>query len=90
HGSLLAFIVKGDLNTGKKFADNLKLCLLAENLGSVETLVTHPASMTHGYLTQDERQSIGITDSLIRMSVGIEDPEDLLNDIKQSLASLHG
>ena len=90
HGSLLAFIVKGDLNAGKKFADNLKLCLLAENLGSVETLVTHPASMTHGYLTHDERQSIGITDSLIRMSVGIEDPEDLLNDIEQSLATLHG
>jgi cystathionine beta-lyase/cystathionine gamma-synthase len=64
--------------------NSLKLCALAENLGAVETLVTHPASMTHGDIPAARRRALGITDGLIRLSVGLEDPADIIADLNQA------
>jgi len=63
----------------------VKLMALAESLGGVETLICHPASMTHASVPPDRRQAIGLTDSLVRISVGVEDPQDLIDDLKQAL-----
>ena len=66
----------------------MKLCALAESLGGVETLISHPATMTHSFITAEQRKKIGITDGLVRLSVGIEDVEDILEDLKQALSAL--
>jgi cystathionine beta-lyase/cystathionine gamma-synthase len=66
--------------------DNVKLCSLAESLGGVETLISHPATMTHASIPPDVRQRTGITDGLVRISVGIEDVEDLVADLDNALA----
>ena len=66
----------------------MKLCRLAENLGSVETLITHPVTMTHADVEEAERQRVGITDGLVRLSVGLEDAEDLIEDLGQALDGL--
>jgi cystathionine beta-lyase/cystathionine gamma-synthase len=66
----------------------LKVCSLAESLGGVETLISHPATMTHSSVPLEVRQRIGITDGLIRISVGIEDVEDLINDLDQALRKI--
>ena len=66
----------------------VKLCSLAESLGGVETLISHPASMTHASVPPEERARLGITDGLVRISVGIEDVEDLIADLDQALASI--
>ena len=66
--------------------EKLKIFTLAESLGGVESLAGHPATMTHASITKEERENLGITDSLIRLSVGIEDIEDLIADIEQALA----
>jgi cystathionine beta-lyase/cystathionine gamma-synthase len=63
----------------------VKLCTLAENLGSVETLITHPVTMTHADVEPAERKRVGITDGLVRLSVGMEDAEDLIGDLKDAL-----
>jgi cystathionine beta-lyase/cystathionine gamma-synthase len=63
----------------------VKLCSLAENLGSVETLITHPVTMTHADVDAAERARVGITDGLVRLSVGLEDVEDLIDDLRQAL-----
>jgi len=84
-GGMLAFEVKGGISAGKLFVENVKLILLAVSLGGVETLVEHAASMTHLSVPREERLSAGITDGLIRMSVGIEDIQDLIADISQAL-----
>jgi cystathionine beta-lyase/cystathionine gamma-synthase len=63
----------------------LKVCTLAESLGGVETLISHPATMTHASIPAEERRRIGITDGLVRLSVGLEDVEDLITDLKQGL-----
>lgn len=75
----------GDLKTAKKVLNKVKLFTLAESLGGVESLISHPASMTHASVPKDERVKLGITDSLVRFSVGIEDVEDLIADIKHAL-----
>lgn len=75
----------GDVELAKKFAAHVKIFTLAESLGGVESLVCHPASMTHASVPKDKRESFGLSDSLIRLSVGIEDVEDLIEDIKQAL-----
>lgn len=67
-----------------KFFQNVKLIALAESLGGVESLVCHPASMTHASIPREIRQKVGIVDNLIRLSVGIEDKQDLLNDLTQA------
>ena len=74
-----------DLETTKSFLNELKLFTKAESLGGIESLVCHPASMTHASVPKDVRESVGITDSLFRLSVGIENSEDLIKDVKLAL-----
>jgi cystathionine beta-lyase/cystathionine gamma-synthase len=75
----------GTLEAARKLLNHVKLCSLAESLGGVETLISHPATMTHASIPPDIRQRIGITDGLVRISVGIEDVEDLIADLEQAL-----
>ena len=83
-GSMISLEL-GSLEKANQFAKSLKLCLLAESLGGVETLVCHPASMTHAAVGVEGRKRLGITDGLMRISVGIEDVEDIVADLKQAL-----
>ena len=87
-GAMLWFDVKGGLVAGKKLMDSLELWSLAENLGAVESLVTHPATMTHADVEEAERRRVGILDGLVRLSAGLEDPEDLIEDLEQALDRL--
>ncbi len=87
-GAMLWFEVKGGVENGKRLMDTLELWSLAENLGSVESLVTHSVTMTHADMDPAERQQVGITDGLVRLSVGLEDPEDLIFDLRQALDRL--
>ena len=84
-GAMLWFEVKGGVAAGKRLMDSVRLWSLAENLGSVESLVTHPVTMTHADVDEAERQRVGITDGLVRLSVGLEDAEDLIEDLRQGL-----
>lgn len=84
-GALMSFELKGGLNAGKNFIDKLQMCVRAVSLGTVDTLISHPASMTHSNLSAEERHRYGITDGLIRMSVGIENIADILNDLDQAM-----
>ncbi|MBI3585627.1 MAG: PLP-dependent transferase [Ignavibacteriales bacterium] len=84
-GGMISFDL-GSLESAKKFLKRVKLCALAESLGGVETLISHPATMTHASVPADERNRIGVTDGLVRISVGIEDVKDIIADIKQALA----
>jgi cystathionine beta-lyase/cystathionine gamma-synthase len=84
-GAMVWFEVKGGVASGKKIMDSLRLWSLAENLGSVESLVTHPVTMTHADVDEAERKRVGITDGLVRLSVGLEDGADLIEDLKQAL-----
>lgn len=84
-GGMIAFEVKGGLEGGKKLLNSLELCTLAVSLGDCETLIQHPASMTHSPYTQEERAEAGISEGLIRISVGLEDAEDIIADLKQGL-----
>lgn len=84
-GSMISFSLKGGLEAGKLLMDNVKLCILAVSLGGVETLIQHPASMTHSKVSPDAKIKAGITDGLVRFSVGIEDAEDLIADLNQAL-----
>jgi cystathionine beta-lyase/cystathionine gamma-synthase len=77
-GAMLWFEVKGGVKAGKRLMDNIELWTLAENLGSVESLVTHPVTMTHADVEPAERQRVGIIDGLVRLSVGLEDTDDLI------------
>src|SRR3989338_2181968 len=81
-GGMISFEVKEGLKEAKKFLDNLKIFSLAESLGGVESLIEHPALMTHASIAKEEREKIGITDSLIRISVGIENVWDLIDDLE--------
>lgn len=85
-GAVLSFELKGGLEAGKKLMNSVKLATLAVSLGGVETLIEHPASMTHASLPREERLAAGITDGLVRLAVGIEDVTDLLADLDQALA----
>ena len=85
HGGMLTFELVGDISAGIQLMNRVKLCALAENLGAVETLITHPASMTHGPISAQQREKIGISDGLVRLSVGLEDPQDIINDLDQAL-----
>jgi cystathionine gamma-lyase len=87
-GGMISFELKGDLATAKKFLERCRIFALAESLGGVESLIEHPARMTHASVPTKEREKIGITDSLIRLSVGIEDAEDLIADLEQALESV--
>ena len=82
-GSMISFEL-GSYENAKKFLDRVRLCSLAESLGGVETLISHPTSMTHGSVPEDMRQRLGITPGLVRISVGIEDIEDLIADLENA------
>lgn len=84
-GALLSFELKGGLQAGIQFINQLKMCVRAVSLGTVDTLISHPASMTHFSVPREERIKFGITDGLIRMSVGIENIADIINDLEQAL-----
>jgi cystathionine beta-lyase/cystathionine gamma-synthase len=84
-GALLAFEVEGGVEAGIRVMNAVRLCSLAENLGAAETLVTHPASMTHTAVPLEQRLATGITDGLIRVSVGLENPDDLIADLRRAL-----
>ena len=85
YGGMISFTLKGDFELVKKITSSFKVFTLAESLGGVESLVNHPATMTHASIPKEERDKIGIADNLIRLSVGIEDISDLVDDIKQAI-----
>jgi len=85
-GSMISFEVKGGLKNGKTVLNNVKIPQLAVSLGGYESLIQHPASMTHANIPEDERVAAGITDGLVRLAVGVEDVEDLQADLEQALA----
>jgi methionine-gamma-lyase len=84
-GALIAFKVEGGVEAGIRLMNSVRLCTLAENLRAAETIITHPASMTHTDVPREQREAAGITDGLIRLSVGLEDPLDLLADLDRAL-----
>lgn len=87
-GGMLTFLLKGDLDESRRFLESVRLFTLAESLGGVESLIEHPAIMTHASIPPDVRRQIGILDSLVRVSVGIENADDLLEDLEQALAKV--
>lgn len=84
-GAMMSFELKGGLEAGKRFIDRLQMCVRAVSLGTVDTLISHPASMSHFGVAREQRLEYGITDGLIRMSVGMENIADILNDLEQAL-----
>jgi len=88
YGAMLWFEVKGGLTAGKKLMDNIEVFSLAENLGSVESLITHPVTMTHADVEEAERKRVGIIDGLVRVSVGLEDIEDLIEALDKALEQI--
>lgn len=89
-GGMISFEVKGGIEAGKKVATSTHLFSLAESLGGVESLIGHPATMTHAAIPPAQRQAVGLSDGLIRISVGIEDVQDLIQDLEQALAKVSG
>ncbi len=87
-GAMVCFELEGGLEAGRTFLDRLQLCSLSANLGDSRTIATHPASTTHAKLSEADRQAVGITPGLIRLSVGLEHPEDVLDDLRQALEPL--
>lgn len=85
-GAMISFEVKGGLAAGKIVMNNVHMALLAVSLGGIETLIQHPASMTHSKMTKESRLNAGITEGLVRLSIGIEDVEDIIADLDQALA----
>jgi O-succinylhomoserine sulfhydrylase len=84
-GTLLALVLKGGQEAAFRFLNRLKVILISNNLGDSKTLVTHPATTTHQRLSEDMRASLGIEPGLLRLSVGLEDADDLIEDILQAL-----
>jgi cystathionine beta-lyase/cystathionine gamma-synthase len=78
----------GSLDNARTVLKSVRLCSLAESLGGVETLISHPATMTHASVPAEQRQRLGITDGLVRISVGVEEVEDLIADLDQALARI--
>ena len=84
-GNIISFEVKGGLEAGRKFIKSVNLCSRSANLGDTKTIVTHPASTTHSKLAEADRLEVGITDGLVRISVGLEHPDDVISDLQQAL-----
>ena len=84
-GNIVAFEIKGGIDAGRKFLNAIKMCSLSANLGDTRTIVTHPASTTHGKLSEEDRLEVGITDGLVRCSIGLENVEDIIADLTQAL-----
>lgn len=87
-GGMITFFIKGGVKESRKFLEKVKLFYLAESLGGVESLIEHPAIMTHASVPKEVRESLGITDGLIRLSVGIENVDDLLEDLEMALKAI--
>ncbi|UZO81006.1 aminotransferase class I/II-fold pyridoxal phosphate-dependent enzyme [Aquimarina sp. ERC-38] len=87
-GSIVAFEVKGGVDAGKKFFDSIEMCSLSANLGDTRTIVTHPASTTHSKLAAEDKEAVGITDGMVRCSVGLEYVEDIIKDVDQALTGI--
>jgi O-succinylhomoserine sulfhydrylase len=84
-GNIVVFEIEGGIAAGRAFLDKIKMCSLSANLGDTRTIVTHPSSTTHGRLSEQDRLEVGITDGLVRVSVGLEHVEDIIADIRQAL-----
>jgi cystathionine beta-lyase/cystathionine gamma-synthase len=84
---VVSFELLGGTQTGIDLLTGVRLCRLVEHVGSVETLITHPASMTHADVPPEHRRRVGIADGLVRLSVGLEDPSDIIADLEQSIAA---
>ena len=84
-GNIVVFEIKGGIDAVRKFLNNIKMCLLSANLGDTRTIVTHPSSTTHGKLSREDLLEVGITDGLIRVSIGLESSNDIIYDLKQAL-----
>jgi methionine-gamma-lyase len=84
-GAMMSFGLTGGYEAGKKMMDHVKLALLAVSLGGIETLIQHPASMTHAKISKEAKEKAGITGGLVRLSVGIEDVDDIIEDLDQAL-----
>lgn len=89
-GAIIAFEVEGGVEAGIRLMNSVRLCALAENLGAAETIITHPASMTHADVPPEQRAAAGITDGLVRLSVGLENANDLIADLDQALNNKQG
>jgi methionine-gamma-lyase len=87
-GSMMSFGLKGGYEAGRKLMDNVHLAILAVSLGGVETLIQHPASMTHAGVSKENKLAAGITDDLVRYSVGIEDVEDIISDLEKAFEKI--
>jgi methionine-gamma-lyase len=87
-GSMISFELKGGFSAGEKLMNNVHLALLAVSLGGVESLIQHPASMTHSKMNKEAREKAKITDGLVRFAVGIENVEDIIDDLDQALAKV--
>ena len=85
YGGMVSIVLRGGLDEARRFLERCRIFACAESLGGVESLAEHPAIMTHASLPPDVRASLGIDDSLVRLSVGVEDVEDLVADIEQAL-----
>ncbi len=84
-GNIVAFEIVGGIESGRQFLNKIKMCSLSANLGDTRTIVTHPASTTHAKLSEDDRLEVGITDGLVRISVGLEHVDDVIGDLEQAL-----
>ncbi|KAF5422759.1 MAG: methionine-gamma-lyase [Candidatus Methanocomedens sp.] len=87
-GGMISFGIKGGIEAGQKLMNSVELCSLAVSLGAVDTLIQHPASMTHANVPVEVKAKTGITDDLVRISVGIEEAEDIIADLDQALVNL--
>lgn len=87
-GNIIAFEVRGELEAGRNFINAIELCSLSSNLGDSRTIITHPASTTHSKLSEEDRLAVGITNGMIRISIGLEHPEDIWNDLKNALSKI--
>jgi cystathionine gamma-lyase len=89
-GGMITMLLKGGIEESRRFLENCRVFALAESLGGVESLIEHPAIMTHASVPKEQREQLGIADNLVRISVGVEDAEDLLEDLRQALAAIAG
>ena len=87
-GGIIAFELKGGAEAGIRLMNTVRLCILAENLGAAETLITHPVSMTHADVPVETRERTGISDGLVRLSVGLENPADIIADLESALSQI--
>lgn len=85
HGGMISFELKGGFEAGVKLMNSLEICSLAVSLGTVDSLIQHPASMTHSVVNPEIREQTGITEGLVRLSVGIESADDIIADLDQGL-----